>query len=131
MIEAKLTAVVTVAAIVYTVVLSGRVGAMRARTGVAAPATTGDPLFERAFRVHMNTTEQLVLFLPALWLAQAALGDLWAAIAGAVWLVGRMLYATSYARDPAKRGPGMMLTLGATSALLLMALYGIVRGFTG
>ena len=41
-------------------------GQARGRFGVAAPATTGHPVFERYFRVQMNTIEQLVLFLPGL-----------------------------------------------------------------
>ena len=69
------TALVTVAAVVLTFVLSLRVGAMRQKHGVKAPATTGHPEFERANRVHQNTVEQLVLFLPLLWLALYVLGD--------------------------------------------------------
>ena len=64
-----LSAAVTILAVllsVYTMVLVGR---MRSKHGVHAPAVTGAPEFERAFRVQMNTLEQFVLFLPLLWLA--------------------------------------------------------------
>ncbi len=131
MITAKVTALVTIAAILYTFLLSARVGALRGKTGVAAPATSGDPLFERAFRVHLNTVEQLVLFLPVLWLAVAVVGDAWTGLIGAVWLAGRIVYATTYMRDPAKRGPGMLVTLAATLTLTGITLVGIVRAFTG
>ena len=129
MIMAKLTALVTIAAILYIFVLGSRVGALRGKTGVAAPATTGDPIFERAFRVHMNTTEQLVVFLPVLWLSVPVIGDAWTGLVGTVWLAGRVLYATSYMKDPTKRGPGMLITLSATLVLIVVTLVGIVRGF--
>ena len=64
-----LSAAVTVLAVLlglYTMMLVGR---MRGKHGVQAPAVTGAPEFERAFRVQMNTLEQSVLFLPLLWLA--------------------------------------------------------------
>jgi glutathione S-transferase len=129
MIMAKLTALVTVAAILYTFMLGARVGALRGKTGIAAPATTGDPMFERAFRVHMNTIEQLVVFLPVLWLSVAVIGDAWCGSLGAVWLAGRVLYASSYMKDPARRAPGMMITLVATTALVGATLVGVVRAF--
>ena len=129
MIMAKLTALVTVAAILYTFMLGGRVGALRGKTGIAAPATTGDPIFERAFRIHMNTTEQLVVFLPVLWLSVQVIGDAWTGLIGVVWLAGRVLYTASYMKDPARRGPGMLVTLSATLVLILVTLVGVVRGF--
>lgn len=129
MIATPLTALVTVAVLIYTFILSGKVGAMRGKSGVAAPATTGDPQFERAFRVHANTIEQLVLFLPLLWLSVAVIGDLWTALIGILWLIGRVIYAGSYMKDPASRGPGMFITIGATGVLALITLYGVVMAF--
>ena len=129
MIAAPLTALITVAALIYTVILSMRVGALRGKTGVDAPAVTGDPLFERAFRVHANTVEQLVLFVPVLWLSVGVIGDMWTALIGLVWIVGRVLYAITYMKDPAKRGPGMMITFAATVILMLITLYGVAAAF--
>lgn len=130
MITTPLTALITVAALIYTVILSMRVGTLRGKKGIDAPAVTGDPLFERAFRVHANTVEQLVLFIPVLWLSVAVIGDMWTALIGLVWIVGRVLYATSYMKDPAKRGPGMMITFAATVILMLVTLYGVATAFT-
>ena len=130
MITMKYTALVTVAALVFTLMLSVRVGRLRARLGVDAPAMSGEPLFDRVFRIHMNTVEQLVLFVPLLWLATSVLGDPIAAGVGAVWIVGRVVYANAYATDPARRGPGMVITLVSTGVLGLATLWGILRGFT-
>ncbi|MGE0665140.1 MAG: MAPEG family protein [Sphingomonadales bacterium] len=129
MIAAKLTALVTVAAILYTFMLGARVGALRGKTGVTAPATTGDPLFERAFRIHMNTTEQLVVFLPVLWLSVQVIGDAWSGLIGVLWLAGRIIYATTYMKNPATRAPGMMITLSATMILVVATVVGVARGF--
>jgi len=129
MITMKYTALVTVVALAFTFVLSGRVGALRAKSGVSAPAMSGEPAFDRAFRVHMNTVEQLVLFVPVLWLSTAVLGDAIAAGIGSVWIIGRAIYANAYAKDAAGRGPGMLVTMLATALLTLATLWGIVQAF--
>ncbi len=126
---AKLTALVTVAMVAYTFILSGRVGALRGSKGIEAPATTGDPEFERAYRIHYNTIENLILVLPVMWLAVGVAGDLWAALLGVAWLLGRVIYATAYMSDPAKRGTGAILTVAATGVLTIIVLVGVVRGF--
>jgi glutathione S-transferase len=86
------------------------VGRARARYGVTAPATSGHPEFERYFRVQMNTMEQLVVFLPAIWLFAQFLDPLWAAGLGAVYLIGRQIYFMSYVKDPKSRALGFALT---------------------
>ena len=128
MIAMPFTALVTVAALVLTFVLSLRVGNMRRKHGVKAPASTGHPEFEAANRIHQNTIEQLVLFLPVLWLALFVLGDAITGLIGAVWIIGRIVYANAYARDPATRGPGMGITMLPTVVLLLASLWGILQG---
>ena len=129
MIAMKYTALVTIAALVYTFILSGLVGAARSKTGVIAPAMAGQPDFDRAFRIHMNTIEQLVLFIPVLWLATSVVGDVWAAEIGVVWVVGRVIYASGYRKDAKKRGPGFLITLLPTAVLTVVALWGIGQAF--
>jgi uncharacterized membrane protein YecN with MAPEG domain len=80
------------------------------------------PEFERWFRAQQNTLEQLVLFLPALWLFAALVDDRWAGIAGAVWVVGRVLYALGYARAAEKRSAGFVIAMLATLSLLVGAI---------
>ena len=103
------------------------VGRARGRHDIKAPAVTGHPAFDRAYRVQMNTLEQTVLFLPALWLAANYGFTGWAGIAGLVWLVGRVWYAVAYLKDPAKRGPGFGMAMLGFLALLIMAVVGIAR----
>lgn len=103
------------------------VGRARVRHDIKAPAISGHPAFERAYRVQMNTLEQALMFLPLLWLAATHGFTGWAGIAGLVWLVGRIWYAVAYLNDPAKRGPGFGISMLAQLALLVMAIVGISR----
>lgn len=104
-----------------------RVAGARSRYGVAAPATSGHEQFERHFRVQMNTQEQLVMFLPLLWVCAIYLSPYWAAAAGGVFLVGRAIYAASYVRDPRSRTVGFALTALPTLALALANLTWAMR----
>lgn len=101
-----------------------KVGQARGKYGVAAPATTGNEIFERTFRVHMNTLEQLIVFIPAIYAFAFFVSPLWGAVLGAVFLVGRGLYYALYIADPAKRGPGAMLTFLPNFVLVIGAIVG-------
>lgn len=129
MITMKYTALVTILAIVVTFFFSARVGAGRAKLGIDAPAMTGNPTFDRIFRVHANTVEQIVLFIPMLWIATMVVGDVWAAAIGAIWVVGRLVYMSGYSVDADKRGPGMLITLGSTGILTAISAWGVVQAF--
>ncbi len=103
------------------------VGFARGRYGIQAPATTGHPDFERVYRVQMNTLEASVMFLPALWIAGGYGDPRWAAGFGALWLLGRLLYAVAYAMDAKRRGLGFIIALLALSALLVQGGWGIAN----
>jgi glutathione S-transferase len=124
-----LVALVTVLALILTVALALYVARSRARYGVAAPATTGHPDFERAYRIHANTTEQLAAFIASLWLCAIYLQPLLAAVVGFVWIAGRIVYAFSYSADPARRSVGFAISLIAVVVLIVGALVGIARAF--
>ncbi len=89
-----------------------------------APATSGQPDFERYYRVQMNTLEQLVIFIPALWtFATFVNGDV-AAILGAAFIVGRAMYFFGYVKAAEKRSAGFGLSTLATLALLIGGIIG-------
>src|ERR1700683_3448602 len=121
------TAAVTLIALLVYFYTVGAVCRARGQWALKAPAVTGNEHFERAYRVQMNTLEQMALFLPALWLYATYVSDRGAAVGGLVWVVGRVIYALAYTRDPATRGPGAMITLLASAGLWLGALYGVAR----
>lgn len=99
----------------------------RGRYKVAAPATSGDEVFERYFRVQMNTLEQLVVFIPSILMFSQYWSPYVAAALGAVFLVGRLLYFFSYVKDPKKREAGFILSIAPSAILLGGALFGAVR----
>ncbi|MFK2900383.1 MAPEG family protein [Dyella jejuensis] len=103
------------------------VGRARGKYGIQAPATSGHPAFERAYRVQMNTLESTLMFLPLLWLATHYGYVLWAGVAGLVWLVGRSWYAFAYLADARKRGPGYLVGMLGWAALLVMSVLGLGR----
>lgn len=115
-------------ALLQFIVFGMAVGWARGKYGVKAPATTGNELFERYFRVQMNTLEQLVVFVPAILLFATVDGPRWAAILGAVWLVGRVIFFYSYTRNPASRGLGFILTLLPSMIMVIGVLVAVVRG---
>jgi glutathione S-transferase len=110
--------------LVYTV-FTGLVGSARGKFNVPAPATAGHPDFERRLRVQANTLEQLVSFVPALWIFSLGVSPKWGAALGGVWIVGRIVYAIGYYQAAAKRGVGFAITQVATASLLLGSLVGV------
>ena len=119
--------IVGLLALVQLMVFITLVGNARAKYGVVAPATTGHPVFERYYRVQMNTIEILVVFLPALWLGAKYWSPRYAALAGVVYLIGRVIYLVTYVRDPAKRSAGYTLSVIPIGALVALALLGALR----
>ena len=101
------TALVTCLAILFYFFTTILVGKARMKFGIKAPAVSGNPDFERVSRVHMNTLEWMPIFLPALWLFAIYISDAIAAALGVIWIVGRVLYMTGYAKAANKRGPGI------------------------
>jgi glutathione S-transferase len=126
-----LTSLAVVLALLVYLVLGFLVGAARGKFNVPAPASSGHPEFDKRYRVHMNTLEQLALFLPAVFLAVPVLGDMVTAAIALVWSLGRIIYARAYFADAAKRGPGFGLTFFPTLILIGAGGYGAVRALLG
>jgi glutathione S-transferase len=116
------TALVTCLALLMYFFTCIRVGRARAAFGIKAPATTGNPDFERVFRVQMNTLEWMPIFLPSLWLFAIYVSDPVAALIGVVWIAGRILYMTGYSEAAEKRSRGFGIQALAVGVLWLGAL---------
>lgn len=117
---------VVVIALLQLMVFSGFVAKARGQYGVKAPATTGHEIFERYNRAHLNSIEQIVLFLPALFLFAGFFDPRIAAGLGALYVVGRTVYFVSYVRDPGSRSMGFGIGMLAVTVLLIGSLVGIV-----
>ncbi len=129
--SSPLTAGVTLLIVLLMFGTSFAVGKGRHRYGVKAPAVTGHPVFERLYRVQMNTLEWALMTLPCLWICAAYVGDGLAAALGGVGLAGRIGYALGYAKDPALRGKGFAVGALAFGGLGLAAGGGVLWRLLG
>ena len=102
--------IVTILALMQYMFFGIQVGGARQKSGVKAPATSGDPQFERVNRVHQNTLEQLMVLVPALWMYAHYVNPLWGAGMGVVYLIGRLIYSSAYTKDPSSRTLGFTLS---------------------
>jgi glutathione S-transferase len=117
---------ITLAALIEYFVFVLQTGQARGKYKVEAPATTGDPIFERYYRVQQNTLEQLVIFIPALWLFAEYVGPRSAFVLGLLFVAGRALYARGYVREPAQRSTGATVTFVANGILVVGSLIGLL-----
>ncbi len=117
-------AIVTALALAQLIVFSYLVGKARGKYGVSAPAISGNPDFEREFRVHQNTLEQLVAVIPAMWMFGMYVHALTAAGLGLVFVISRFIYRNAYLADPKSRSPGFGIGAVCTITLVVGSLIG-------
>ena len=117
-------AIISILALMQTFFFAIQVGKARMKHGVNAPDISGHDEFDRMFRVHQNTTEQLVLFIPALWIFGHFAHELAGAGIGLVYLIGRFIYRGAYLNDPSSRSMGFGLGAAALAILMLGGLIG-------
>jgi len=127
--EAILGVIVTLLAAVVYLGLAMRVGVLRGKLDIKAPATTGHPQFERASRVHLNTAEQYIAFLPLFWTATLTFrAYYWLPAAfGVLFLIARLFYARLYMRAPETRINGAFLTMFTQVGLLVLSVIGVAQ----
>jgi uncharacterized MAPEG superfamily protein len=119
-------AIITSLMLIQLFYLGYKVGLARGKYGVNAPATSGDPMFERAYRIHQNTFEQLIIVIPALWIFAMYVHALSAAGLGLVFIIGRVIYEKAYLADPKSRGTGFMIGVIPTAILMFGGLIGAI-----
>jgi glutathione S-transferase len=117
---------VTIAALLLYFYMGLRVGGARRKHGVAAPATSGNPEFERVFRVHMNTLEWLPIFLPALWICAGYWNPAIVAAIGLVWIIGRIMYMVGYVKAAEQRSMGFLVQFLAALVLIIGSVAGAI-----
>jgi len=125
--DLALPGLVTCVALLVYLGLTMNVGRARVKFNVPAPAVSGNPDFERVVRVQQNTVEQIILFLPSLWMCSILFSAKVAAILGGTWCLGRILYAIGYYSAANKRGPGFGITFLSSLGLLGCAAVGAVQ----
>jgi len=117
------TVVIALALIEYSVFLM-LVGKARGKYNITAPAISGDPVFERYYRVQQNTLEVLIVFIPGILIfAQYVRADVAAGL-GLIFIIGRFLYFKGYIADPKSRSLGFALSFLPTLILIIGGLIG-------
>ena len=120
------TVIVTIIALLQYSYFGVLVGTARGKYGVSAPAQSGSEEFERMNRVHLNTLEQLIVFIPALWMHAHYANPIYGAILGAVFIIGRFVYRAEYLKDPDSRSLGFGMTFIPSVVLLIWTLVVVV-----
>ena len=113
------TSFITLLTVLLMFGLIFNVGRARGKYQVKAPAISGHELFERAYRIQLNTIENVLMFLPIF------IGDKGAGDSGVIWLIARVWYAIAYQLNPAKRGLGFLISILVVAGLWTGAAYGI------
>ncbi|MCY4263928.1 MAG: MAPEG family protein [Gammaproteobacteria bacterium] len=115
-------AIVIVITLIEYIIFSILVGRARVKYNCPAPLISGNPVFERYYRVHQNTMEQLVVFLPAIVLYGYYGNPVIAAVVGLIFPVARVVYLLTYVSNPDKRGWGFLPGFLAIFYLLIAGL---------
>ncbi|PCH61707.1 MAG: hypothetical protein COC19_04530 [SAR86 cluster bacterium] len=125
----ELVSIVIFMALIEYLVFGGFVGKARVTYDIPAPATTGNEIFERYFRVHQNTLESLIVFIPAIIGFATYVHNEVAAILGVGFIIGRVLYFRGYVKNPKSRAAGSAIGGLSLVILLLGGLIGAVIAY--
>lgn len=121
-----LTGLVTLFALIVYFSTMLIVRSSRIKFQIAPPTTEGPEEFRRALRTQANTVEQIILFLPVLWLSAVTMGDHLAAAIGVFWPLARIAYNHGYMKATKLRMYSFIASLTVSMLLLCAAAYGLM-----
>ncbi len=120
------TIIIILVSLLQFIYFTGKTGFTRGKYSVEAPNITGNEDWECIHRVQQNTMEQLVIFIPSMVIFHQYVSDQWVLLPGILFIVGRQVYSHLYTKDPASRGPGVILSFFSNIALVVGSLIGII-----
>jgi len=123
----ELIAIITALILLQTLFFGFEVGKARGRYNIKAPAVLGNEQFERHYRVHQNTLEQIVIFLPSFWLFSYFVNESLAAGLGLLFIVGRFVFRSAYLKDPSSREIGFLLSFLPIAVCIFGLLFFIIK----
>lgn len=101
----------------------------RKKYKIDPPKISGNEDFERVFRVHYNTLENLPVFLISLWFFALLVSPYIAGWLGIIWSVGRVGYMYGYYKSASKRHSyGSVISYLALLPLLAGSFFAIIKG---
>jgi uncharacterized membrane protein YecN with MAPEG domain len=124
----ELLAIITVLILIQTLFFGFEVGKARGKYNIKAPAVSGDEMFDRHYRIHQNTIEQIVIFIPSLWLFGYFVHMNIGAGLGLLFLIGRFIFRSAYLKDPASREIGFIMGFLPIAICLLTTLFFVTKG---
>ena len=124
----ELLAIITVLILIQTLFFGFEVGKARGKYKIKAPAVSGDEMFDRHYRIHQNTIEQIVIFIPSLWLFGYFVHMNIGAGLGLLFLIGRLIFRSAYLKDPASREIGFIMGFLPIAICLLTSLFFVTKG---
>ncbi|MFL2481875.1 MAG: MAPEG family protein [Gammaproteobacteria bacterium] len=124
----ELLAIITVLILIQTLFFGFEVGKARGKYKIKAPAVSGDEMFDRHYRIHQNTIEQIVIFIPSLWLFGYFVHMNIGAGLGLLFLIGRLIFRSAYLKDPASREIGFIMGFLPIAICLLATLFFVTKG---
>ena len=122
----EMPALVTLIVLLEYLYFALQVGLGRTKYGVEAPAMSGNETWERYYRVQQNTLEQLIVFIPALWVFSYFVSPVYGAAIGLLFVVARPIYYIRYIKEPRSRGRGFLPGYLANLLLLIGGIAGAV-----
>jgi uncharacterized membrane protein YecN with MAPEG domain len=123
----ELVAMITVMILIQVLFFGVQVGKARGKYNVQAPAVSGNEIFERHYRIHQNTIEQIVIFIPSLWMFGYYVSENIGAALGLLFLIGRFIFRSAYLNDPGSRALGFIMGVLPIIVCLLGALFFFAR----
>jgi glutathione S-transferase len=120
---------VTLVTLITYQILSISVSAARGKYKITAPATTGNINFERVYRTHLNYLENLVIFLPLVWIDSLEFGgSIFFLVPAISWLISKILFSVAYIKNWDFKVK-LAFNIGATISVLTLFILGIISLF--
>lgn len=102
----------------------------RSKYGVPVPKTMGhNDDFDRVWRVHYNTLEQMPIFLPLMWIFALTVSSFYAFVFGILWSIGRIAYMVGYYKSvKGRHNPIEILSSVSLLVFLVGSLWAVISG---